>query len=95
MRCDLTRTGPAHPACRPKTGTILTFMLCFQGLDVLMYGDTLVEAWRGTFLGEPAARAQGCADVFHNQFGVKYRAAALGIAGDDPLSLSSLIELNK
>ncbi|EIE19165.1 SGNH hydrolase [Coccomyxa subellipsoidea C-169] len=53
-----------------------------QGLDVLMYGDTLVEAWRGTFLGEPSLRAQGCADIFHNQFGLKYRAAALGIAGD-------------
>lgn len=53
-----------------------------------MYGDTLVEAWRGTFLGEPAVRAQGCADVFHNQFGVRYRAAALGIAGDSPVSLS-------
>ncbi|CAL8464562.1 g4097 [Coccomyxa elongata] len=58
-----------------------------QGLDVLMYGDTLVEAWRGTFLGEPSVRAQGCADVFHNQFWVKYRAAALGIAGDTTANL--------
>lgn len=52
-----------------------------QGLDILMYGDTLVEAWRGTFLGEPSIRAQGCSDIFHNHFGLKYRAAALGIAG--------------
>ncbi len=55
-----------------------------------MYGDTLVEAWRGTFLGEPSVRAQGCADVFHNQFGVRYRAAALGIAGNCPVPLSCL-----
>ena len=62
-----------------------------QVLDVLMYGDTLVEAWRGTFLGEPSLRAQGCADIFHNQFGMKFRAAALGIAGDQALHIFGAI----
>lgn len=57
-------------------------VLYLQGFDVLMYGDTLVEAWRGTFLGEPSSRAHGSADVFHSHFSHRWNAAALGIAGE-------------
>ena len=51
---------------------------------MLLYGDTLVEAWRGTYLGEPSARTKGGAEVFHSLIGHKYGALALGIAGGSP-----------
>ena len=46
-----------------------------QHFDVMMYGDTLIEAWRGTILGEPSLRVQGCSEIFHSHFGHKYRTA--------------------
>lgn len=52
-----------------------------QHFDVMMYGDTLVEAWRGTILGEPSLRVQGCSEIFHSHFGHKYSTAVYGIAG--------------
>ena len=53
-----------------------------QHFDVVMYGDTLVEAWRGTILGEPSLRVQGCSEIFHSHFGHKYSTAVYGIAGE-------------
>ena len=52
-----------------------------QGFDLLMFGDTLVEALRGSYFGEPSERTKGAAEVFHSRFAHKYAAAALGIAG--------------
>ena len=52
-----------------------------QHFDMVMYGDTLVEAWRGTILGEPSLRVQGCSEIFHSHFGHKYSSAIYGIAG--------------
>ncbi len=52
-----------------------------QHIDVMMYGDTLIEAWRGTILGEPSLRVQGCSEIFHSHFGHKYSTAVYGIAG--------------
>lgn len=47
----------------------------------MMYGDTLIEAWRGTILGEPSPRVQGCSEIYHSHFGHKYNSVAFGIAG--------------
>ncbi|CAL5224691.1 g7416 [Coccomyxa viridis] len=58
-----------------------------QHYDVMMYGDTLVEAWRGTILGEPSLRVQGCSEIFHSHFGHKYSTAVYGIAGDATANL--------
>ena len=52
-----------------------------QHFDLIMYGDTLIEAWRGTILGEPNPRVQGCSEIFHSHFGHKYSSLAFGIAG--------------
>ena len=53
-----------------------------QHYDVVMYGDTLIEAWRGTILGEPSLRVQGCSEIFHSHFGQKYSTGVYGIAGE-------------
>lgn len=53
-----------------------------QHFDVVLYGDTLIEAWRGTILGEPSPRVQGCSEIFHSHFGHKYSSLAIGIAGN-------------
>ena len=53
-----------------------------QQYDLIMYGDTLIEAWRGTILGEPNPRVQGCSGIFHSHFGHKYSSLAFGIAGE-------------
>ena len=53
-----------------------------QQFDLIMYGDTLIEAWRGTILGEPNPRVQGCSEIFHSHFGHKYSSLAFGIAGE-------------
>jgi hypothetical protein len=58
-----------------------------QGFDLLMFGDTLMEAWRGSYFGEPSERTKGAAEVYHSHFGHKYAAAALGIAGARMLGL--------
>lgn len=50
-----------------------------QGLDVVFYGDSLVERLRGTHGGTPVA---GTRDVWERHIGSRYRAAALGLAGD-------------
>lgn len=59
-------------------------LLSAQAFDVVMYGDTLIEAWRGTILGEPSPRVQGCTEIFHSHFGQKYSSVPFGIAGDHP-----------
>ena len=56
--------------------------VCVQQFDLIMYGDTLIEAWRGTILGEPNPRVQGCSEIFHSHFGHKYSSLAFGIAGE-------------
>ena len=61
-----------------------------QHIDVVMYGDTLVEAWRGTILGEPSLRVQGCSEIFHSHFGHKYSTAVYGIAGKPAARLDAV-----
>eukprot|EP00667_Euglena_gracilis_P018025 EG_transcript_19072 len=47
---------------------------------VLFLGDSIIEAFRGTSLGEPRERCRGIPTVFRRSFGTS--ALALGISGD-------------
>lgn len=53
------------------------------GWDVLFYGDSIIEEWRGTFLGAPWGPFHDVRKVWDEFFGRKsYRAHSMGIASD-------------
>ena len=52
-----------------------------QGFELIFYGDSITEDWRGTSGGLPWPIATGTADVFYKHFGSKYNAEVLAIAG--------------
>ncbi len=52
-----------------------------QGFELIFYGDSITEDWRGTSGGLPWPIGSGTADVFYKHFGSKYRAEVLAIAG--------------
>ncbi len=62
-----------------------------QGLDVVFYGDSIVESWRGTELGVAVDRARGIPDMWGRHFGEPYNAKAFGIASAQRLSASQLV----
>ena len=55
-------------------------------VDVVFYGDSITEGWRGTEYGRPNPKYGGAKEVFENrfisEFGAKYNGLALGISGD-------------
>ena len=53
-----------------------------QGFEVIFYGGSTVESWRGTEVELTAERTRGFAAMWGRHFGVPYRATALGIAGE-------------
>ena len=59
-----------------------SLLLCsVQGFELVFYGDSITEDWRGTSGGLPWPIASGTADVFYKHFGSKYNAEVLAIAG--------------
>lgn len=60
-----------------------------QGFELVFYGDSISEDWRGTSAGIPWPLASGTADVFYKHFGSKYNAEVLAIAGGRPKLLSA------
>lgn len=53
-----------------------------QGYELLFYGDSITEEWRGTDTGRVClGRCDGVPEVFHRHFGSKYRSNVLAIAG--------------
>ena len=52
-----------------------------QGFELIFYGDSITEDWRGTSGGLPWPIGSGTADVFYKHFGSKYKAEVLAIAG--------------
>ncbi|CAL5221977.1 g4259 [Coccomyxa viridis] len=51
--------------------------------DVLFYGDSIMESWRGTFLGMPWGPFQKVLPIWEGNFERQpYKSHALGIAGD-------------
>ena len=60
-----------------------------QGFELVFYGDSIMETWRGTDLGKPCKRG-GCKEapaIFQRHFGDLWRTGVFGVAGR-PLSLS-------
>ena len=54
-----------------------------QGFELVFYGDSITETWRGTDLGRPCKRP-GCpegAAIFGQHFGDRWRTGILGVAG--------------
>ncbi|CAL8465692.1 g5228 [Coccomyxa elongata] len=55
-----------------------------RGWDVIFYGDSIMEEWRGTFLGAPWGPFSDVRKVWSVFFASKpYTSIALGIAGDN------------
>ena len=52
-----------------------------QGVDLLFYGDSITENWRGTSVGRLYPGGQGMPAVYQKHFG-GYKSAVLAIAGD-------------
>ncbi len=55
-----------------------------QGFELIFYGDSISEDWRGTSGGIPWPIGSGTEDVFYKHFGSKYNAEVLAIAGAVP-----------
>ena len=52
-----------------------------QGVDLLFYGDSITETWRGTDMGRPCSRCAGVPDVFRKHFASKYESEVLAVGG--------------
>ena len=59
---------------------ILTAAL-LQGFELVFYGDSITETWRGTDMGRPCSRCAGVPDIFHKYFGAKYDTEVLAVGG--------------
>ncbi len=56
-----------------------------QGLDFVLYGDSITEVWRGTDMNRPQDRAKGGEKSFKKHWG-EWRTAALAISGKNTYS---------
>ncbi len=68
-------------------------MLHAQGVDVVFYGDSITETWRGTDMGRGCRRCAGVPAVFQHYFG-KYSTSVLAVGGarlSPPKSVVSLM----
>ena len=52
-----------------------------QTLDVIFYGDSITESWRGLQAGVPSEKFKGIPQVFEKMYG-SVKAAAYSISGD-------------
>ena len=83
--------GPKQPACclmhacMCREGTEAC-SACYmpQGVELLFYGDSITETWRGTDMGRQCSRCAGVPDVFAKHFGTKYAAEVLAVGGTPP-----------
>ncbi len=53
-----------------------------QGLDLIFYGDSITESWRGTDMNNTGRRSAGIDRVYAAHFS-KYRSIVLAIAGEN------------
>ena len=51
-----------------------------QTLDVIFYGDSITESWRGLQVGVPVEKFKGIPEIFGKAYG-GVRAAAYSISG--------------
>ncbi len=71
--------APMH--CSQLAEPQSSFFTTLQGFELVFYGDSISEDWRGTSGGMPWPIGSGSADVFYKHFGSKYNAEVLAIAG--------------
>ena len=53
---------------------------CLQTLDIIFYGDSITESWRGLQVGVPVDKFKGIPEIFGKAYG-GVRAAAYSISG--------------
>lgn len=58
-----------------------------QGLQIVFYGDDVVESWRGSSAGKACPACSGIPTVWGQHFGSVYRAQSYGIAGEQTANL--------
>ncbi|CAK0772375.1 hypothetical protein CVIRNUC_003956 [Coccomyxa viridis] len=63
-----------------------------EGWDVVFYGDSITEDFRGTNIGAPTARADGDSAVFRKYFSSHYSTGILAVAGDQIGNLQYRLE---
>lgn len=50
-------------------------------MELLFYGDSITETWRGSDMGRQCSRCAGVPDIFHKYFGSKYKSEVLAVGG--------------
>lgn len=58
-----------------------------QGLQIVFYGDDVVESWRGSSAGKACPACSGVPTIWGQHFGGVYRAQSYGIAGEQTANL--------
>lgn len=53
-----------------------------QQLDIVFYGDSIAETWRGTDMGRNCRRCDGGPDTFQKFFGSRYKANVFAVGGN-------------
>lgn len=68
-----------------------------QGLQIVFYGDDVVESWRGSSAGKACPACSGVPTVWGQHFGGVYRAQSYGIAGValHPLTTPAFVAIRK
>ena len=74
LQCRVARPFSASCACDTYR------MLRLQGYDLVFYGDSISEDWRGTSGGYPWPVGAGTSEVFQRHF-ARYHPEVLAIAG--------------
>ncbi|CAL5221183.1 g3329 [Coccomyxa viridis] len=58
-----------------------------KGFELVFYGDSITETWRGTDMGRPCSRCTGVPAIFQKYFGSKYDSEVLAVGGDQAAHL--------
>ena len=61
-----------------------------QGYDILFYGDSITEQWRGSAVGADYPSLQETKEIFQSRFNSEYRSHVLAIAGKFTMQCSAL-----
>ena len=59
-----------------------------QVVDLVFYGDSIAETWRGTDMGRECRRCRGGPDIFRKFFGFRYTAKIFAVGGKQFAQLS-------
>ena len=87
MQQGVTQVGDAHHLwCLCFILSIAHILL--QGFELVFYGDSITETWRGTDMGRPCGRCARVPAIFETYFGSKYDSEVLAVGGRHPLPCS-------